>query len=79
MRLQRLIFCCDGFAHFQLCVCVSTLTSHGEAVAPRPALILTQLSVHFGLGCSSGGRRQVRITQLPEEERRRSSKLLLGG
>ena len=66
-----------------VCVCVhawaSTLTGHGQAAAPGPALILTQLPVHFGLGGGSGGGRQVGITQLPEEERRWSSKLLLEG
>lgn len=53
------------------------VTGHGHAAASGPAFILTQLSVQFGLGGSGGCRRQVGVTQLPEEERRRSCKLLL--
>lgn len=51
------------------------LPRHGQAAAPGPALILTQLPVHFGLGGSSCGRRRIGITQLPEEERRGGRKL----
>lgn len=57
-----------------LCVCV---TGHGHAAASGPALVLAQLSVQFGFRCGGRCWRQVRVTQLPEEERRGSRKLLL--
>lgn len=52
-------------------------TSHSHAAASGPALILAELSVKFGFRGGGCCRRQVRITQLPEEEGRGSSKLLL--
>lgn len=57
-------------------MCVN-VTCHGQAAAPGPALILAQLALQFGLCGGSRCRRQVGVTQLPEEERRRSCKLLL--
>lgn len=56
------------------CVCV---TCHGHAAASGPALVLTELSVKFGFGGRRGCRWKVRVTELPEEKRRRRSKLLL--
>lgn len=52
-------------------------TSHGHAAASGPALILAQLAMQFGFGGSRRRGRQVGITQLPEEERRGSCKVLL--
>lgn len=59
-----------------VCVCVC-VTGHGHAAASGPALVLAQLSVQFGFRSSGCCGRQVRVTQLPEEERRGSRKLLL--
>lgn len=55
------------------------VTCHGQAAAAGPALILAQLSVQFGLGGGGRCRRQVGVTQLPEEEGRGGGKLLLEG
>lgn len=60
----------------QVCRC-GRVTGHGQAAASGPALVLAQLAVQFGLGRSGCRRRQVGVAQLPKEERRGSSKLLL--
>ena len=55
------------------------LTGHGHAAAADAVLVLAQLTVQLGLGDGGGGRGQVRVTQLPEEERWGEHKLLLRG